>query len=274
MRTALPSKAVLEHLALAYTSWAWVADDGKVPDRVRADWLKTLARQPISPDYRSGYERWRESFQPPNHVTFQLTLVSRLLVGHGNSSATDVGLTVHHTWGVPVVPGTALKGLLAHCVDAVYGPSNPDIPPWEQQGEQQEHAEYQGVIRKQRRIRRGPGKIYRVLFGAPDADEDDLAQEKGWPAGASAGRVIFHDALYVPGRAPDARPFAVDVLTVHQRHYYSGDPQNRPWPNDYDAPIPVGFLTVRPGIKMLFALSGPEDWVALAKQLLRDALRE
>jgi CRISPR-associated protein Cmr6 len=34
---------------------------------------------------------------------FELT--NRFLIGHGNASATDVGLSVHHTWGVSVILG-------------------------------------------------------------------------------------------------------------------------------------------------------------------------
>jgi hypothetical protein len=60
------------------------------------------------------------------------------------------------------------------------------------------------------------------------------------------------------------------VLTVHQTSYY--DPSRNTFPNDYDSPKPVAFLTVRPGARLLFALSGPADWTELAERLLRDAL--
>ncbi|WP_428941035.1 type III-B CRISPR module RAMP protein Cmr6 [Fontivita pretiosa] len=193
-----------------------------------------------------------------------------MLVGHGNSSATDVGITVHHTWGVPVIPGMALKGLCAHYVDAVYGPSDPDRAPWEQEGDECTRTEFQGLTWRGARIERGPGAVYRALFGAPDAEEDDALRERGFAAGASAGLVTFHDALYVPKSAPGDKPFVADVLTVHQKGYY--DFSGGSWPNDYDSPNPVAFLTVRPGVCFLLALSGPPDWTELAERLLRDAL--
>ncbi|MFN3484738.1 MAG: type III-B CRISPR module RAMP protein Cmr6, partial [Planctomycetota bacterium] len=93
---------------------------------------------------------------------------------------------------------------------------------------------------------------------------------QGFAAGASAGLVTFHDALYVPGSALGDRPFAADGLTVHQKPYYESSGGS--WPNDYDSPNPVAFLTVRPGVRLLFALSGPADWTKLAERLLRDAL--
>jgi CRISPR-associated protein Cmr6 len=109
-----------------------------------------------------------------------------------------------------------------------------------------------------------------VLFGAPDAID----------AGASAGSIIFHDALYVPLTSAPDRPFAVDVLTVHQKDYYNS--AGKTWPNDFDNPNPVSFLTVRPKTKLLFAVSeqpdsmpeGSPSWAELVERLLRDALSQ
>ncbi|MBP7569106.1 MAG: type III-B CRISPR module RAMP protein Cmr6 [Acidobacteria bacterium] len=272
MRQILRSVGTPDHVALAYDAWAPVGDDGKVPDEERAIWLLALANLAVAPDYSRSFQRWRTSFSAPGDRVFELVLASRLLVGHGNSSAVDVGITLHHTWGVPVIPGSALKGLLAHYIDAVYGPTEPERKPWEQEGDERTRADYQGVTWRGRRIERGPGVVYRALFGAPDAQDDDMMRDRGFDAGASAGLVTFHDALYVPKGGADDRPFAVDVLTVHQKDYY--DSSGGTWPNDYDSPNPVAFLTVRPGARLLFALSGPADWTELAERLLRDALEK
>jgi CRISPR-associated protein Cmr6 len=123
------------------------------------------------------------------------------------------------------------------------------------------------------RIERGPGAIYRALFGAPDAETDEAMRGQGFDAGAAAGIVTFHDALYVPQRnGVNDTPFIPDVLTVHQKQYY--DTGGGAWPSDYDSPNPVAFLTVSPGVRMLFALSGPPDWTQLTEQLLRGALEK
>ncbi len=272
MRQALQSVGTPDHVALAYDAWAPVGDDGKVPDNDRPDWLSQIAGISVSPDYSRSFERWRKSFSAAGDRVFELALASRLLVGHGNSSASDIGLTVHHTWGVPLIPGSALKGLAAHYLDAVYGPSDPDKTPWEQEGEERIRAAYQGVSWRGRRIERGPGEVYRALFGAPDADGDDAMRENGLEAGATAGLVTFHDALYVPGSVREDKPFVADVLTVHQKGYY--DSAGGSLPNDSDSPNPVAFLTVRPGVRFLLALSGPPEWTELAERLLRDALEK
>lgn len=269
MRDQLKGIGRPDHLALAYSAWAPTENEGKIPDKKRAEWLNDLEKIQISEDYNCTFKRWKESFCSPGDRTAELTLTSRLLVGHGNTSATDVGLTVHHTWGVPIIPGSALKGLLAHYVDAVYGPDEPGRAPWLRQGEDCERAKYQGITWNGRRIQRGPGAIYRALFGAPDAQEDEEMRGYGLDAGASAGFVVFHDALYIPNGAAD-KPFATDVLTVHQKSYY--DTMGDSAPNDYDDPNPVSFLTVRPKCKLLLALSGPEEWTKLAADLLKEAL--
>ncbi len=271
MRHALESLGVPEHLGLAYDSWAPVRNDGSVAEADRPHWLSTLEALAISPDYPRAFERWKASLTASGDCALELVLASRLLVGHGNASAISVGMTVHHTWGVPVIPGSAIKGLLAHFVDAVYGPDS-DMPPSQQSEAERDRAPYRGVTWSGRRIERGPGEVYRALFGAPDAEKDAEMLERGIDAGASAGLVAFHDALYVPQSAPGDRPFAADVLTVHQKTYYNSSGQS--WPNDYDSPNPVAFLTVRPGTRMLMALSGPADWTDLTKRLLICALEQ
>jgi len=270
MRQALHNLGTPDHVALAYDAWGPLGDDGKVPDARRGQWLADLASISVAPDYAHSFERWKASFSATGDRLAEVTLANRLLIGHGNASAIDVGLTVHHTWGVPVIPGSALKGLIAHYVDATYGPADPGMKPWEQQGDERARADYQGVTWNRRRIERGPGAIYRALFGGPDAREDATMREKGFEAGAAAGLVTFYDALYVPGSIPENKPFAADVLTVHQKGYY--DSSGRSAPNDYDSPIPVAFLTVRPKCRLLLALSGPSEWTELAAQLLADAL--
>lgn len=273
MRKVLEKLGVPYHLGLAYDAWAPVGADGKVPDEKRQGWLGGLSCLLVSPDYKQAFNRWEQSFRQPGDRTFKLALESRLLVGHGNSSATDVGLTVHHTWGVPVIPGSALKGLLAHYVDAVYGPDDPDRPPWEQPDEEQrKRARYQGVTWKGRRIHRGPGDVYRALFGAPEAEMDTVMRQRDLEAGAARGLVTFYDALYVPGSVEGDQPYAVDVLTVHQKEYYRSSDSCAP--NDYDSPNPVAFLTVRPPAQFLVALSGPPEWTELAERLLREALAQ
>lgn len=251
MRASIRDRVGLEagdHVGLAYTTLAPVDRDGKVSDDAKDSFARTSAR------------------------LFTLTLDARLLIGHGNASGTGVGLTIHHTWGVPIVPGSALKGTLAHHVAATYG-SDPSLTTPDPT-----HDPWRGVGWAGTAIARGPGELYRALFGAPDADDD---RATGTP-GATRGHVVFHDAPYLGVASPvrevispapaSTRPFAADTLTVHQKRCY--DDRGKSEPCDHDDPNPVGFLTVRPKAQFVVVLEGPPDWTALAAQLLRESLAQ
>ena len=75
--------------------------------------LYDLAQQTeVSPVYKSAFSRWRQSLQRLEGVRlFTATAASPIAVGLGNESVLEVGLTVHRTYGVPLIPGSALKGL-------------------------------------------------------------------------------------------------------------------------------------------------------------------
>lgn len=73
---------------------------------------KQAQEMSISPVYRLAFQRWQQMLkQLPNTRRFTATAVSPIAVGLGNESVLEVGLTIHHTYGVPVIPGSALKGL-------------------------------------------------------------------------------------------------------------------------------------------------------------------
>lgn len=62
--------------------------------------------------YRNAFHRWKGCLQQlPNVRLFAATAVSSVAVGLGNESVLEVGLSLHHTYGMPVIPGSALKGL-------------------------------------------------------------------------------------------------------------------------------------------------------------------
>jgi CRISPR-associated protein Cmr6 len=228
--------------------------DGKPDPADRDCWLARCAQTTIPDDYRVAYERWKRSFDSDATRLREVEAGSRLLIGHGNPSGAEVGLTVHRIWGVPVIPGSALKGLTAHYVDAVYG------------DEAGERRAWRGPTWTNGRVNHGDGagSEFALLFGAPDVDGEEKSARGGW--------VEFHDALYVPDSAPNNRPFARDVLTVHQKPYYDG--KGSDWPNDWTSPTPVGFVTVRPKTKFLLALTGPHEWTECAMKLLLEALKE
>ncbi|WP_408888650.1 type III-B CRISPR module RAMP protein Cmr6 [Myxococcus faecalis] len=206
------------HAGLAHERYAPQKDDEK--EESGSPWRRWLgwmdgAREPEH--YGVAYRRWRGSLTQWHTASVEMRATGRLLAGHGNASPTGVGLTLHHTWGVPVIPGSSLKGVLAAYLRASFEPDE--------------------VAEASRR-----------LFGVPG--DERLGQK------ASVGQVLFHDAPWVSAWDKETkqgpRMLARDVLTVHQRGWY-GTAES--WPNDYESPNPVAFLSVRPGGRFLVALS-------------------
>lgn len=266
--------ALPDHAGLAYDMYAPLGKDGKIPDGLRDPWFQKLELLTVNPDYQYFFDRWRESLISDGAQWMVVEMDSRLLVGHGNPSPTEVGITLHHTWGVPMIPGSTLKGLLNHYLQITFGPDSEQKHPYAQDHPQKDRRDYQGVSWQGKKIYHGPGAVHRALFGAPEAETDEVMR-RNYPElahliGASRGLVQFHDALYVPGSIPNEQPFSKDILTVHQKEYYNS--QGSSWPNDYDDPNPVAFLTVRPKARFFIALTGPAQWTDFAIFLLETAL--
>lgn len=79
----------------------------------KSSWLKTLA-----PDSRiddrlaeSVYRRWLNTIQAMNAQHFSALTDWRVVVGLGGNTVLETDLTLHHLYGIPYIPGTALKGL-------------------------------------------------------------------------------------------------------------------------------------------------------------------
>jgi len=72
--------------------------------------------------YRRAFERWREGLSGVKaEADLRTPSHTRLIVGLGNKGVIEAGLRLHHTYGVPLIPGPALKGLAAHYCHEVYG---------------------------------------------------------------------------------------------------------------------------------------------------------
>lgn len=80
---------------------------------------RTLVEQvsliPLSASYRQFYERWEKVIQREYGAQVQYgTVQGRMVVGLGDEGVLETSVTLHRTYGVPYIPGSALKGLAAH----------------------------------------------------------------------------------------------------------------------------------------------------------------
>ena len=62
--------------------------------------------------YKLAFERWTEGLHGDGlHRSEDLKTTARLIVGLGSENILETGIRLHHTYGLPVIPGSALKGL-------------------------------------------------------------------------------------------------------------------------------------------------------------------
>jgi len=97
-------------------------EDGN-PEEKRAILLAAVsaaANDEVRALYRTAFERWSASL-PADPAPVDLQTVGRLIVGLGSENVLETGIRLHHTYGIPILPGSALKGLSAHYCDQAWG---------------------------------------------------------------------------------------------------------------------------------------------------------
>jgi CRISPR-associated protein Cmr6 len=150
-------------------------------------------------------------------------------------------LTLHHTYGTPLLPGTGLKGLAAHYCHQVWGVTNREFL-------FQTKDEPDGKTRC--------GHYYEALFGTTE----------------DAGHITFGDAWITPDSLRGS--LVRDVMTPHHAQYYMG--KGTEAPTDFDEPTPVPFLSVHGRFRVAVECDVPDEeggkWRGLALRLLTDAL--
>ncbi|MBM3496157.1 MAG: type III-B CRISPR module RAMP protein Cmr6 [Armatimonadetes bacterium] len=71
--------------------------------------LDRVQASPASDVYKEAFQRYKAAL--PDPVQVPLELGGPLALGLGMSSPLEVGLTTLHTYGMPVIPGSAIKGV-------------------------------------------------------------------------------------------------------------------------------------------------------------------
>ncbi|NTV64745.1 MAG: type III-B CRISPR module RAMP protein Cmr6 [Oscillochloris sp.] len=201
--------------------------------------MDQAARLAISDAYQQFYPRWKQSLFDLGAQCREAKVLGRMVVGLGDESVLETSVALHHTYGVPYIPGSALKGLAARFVrERLAGVT--DWGDWKVEDERKTWV---------------AGRGYRTIFGDT----------------ANAGYISFFDALLVvPESGPIPQALYPDVITVHHPKYYQGEKDAAP--ADWDSPTPVPFLSATGSY--LIALSGPAAWVDATFAILGHALRE
>jgi CRISPR-associated protein Cmr6 len=95
------------------------ATGGKGQERRELLLQKIAAAQRAQQVYTLAFNRWAALTSSAHSV--ELPVRGRLASGLGQDSVLEIGVTLHHTYGTPLIRGSALKGLAAHYCDRVWG---------------------------------------------------------------------------------------------------------------------------------------------------------
>jgi len=207
--------------------------------------IEAAQAEPLKSLYKQAFDHWDNSFRNDGyndglHLFVDLSTANRLIVGLGSENVLETGIRLHHTYGLPFIPGSALKGLASHYCDHVWGSRGEANPP------------------KENKLFRRGEKYHQFLFGNTD----------------DGGVITFHDAWLLPEK--NLNVLKLDVMTPHHPDW----PTKKTPPTDFDSPIPVTFLSVSGAFRVRVSWAGPAgfqqsaEWTSLALELLKEALAD
>jgi len=79
----------------------------------RRDLVRDVSDIPVPEEYARWFERWRRALHDYGAQCRVAEVLGRMAVGLGEESVLETSVALHHTYGVPSIPGSALKGLAA-----------------------------------------------------------------------------------------------------------------------------------------------------------------
>ena len=77
------------------------------------DLVRDVSDIPVPEEYALWFERWQRALYDYGAQCRVAEVLGRMAVGLGEESVLETSVALHHTYGVPYIPGSALKGLAA-----------------------------------------------------------------------------------------------------------------------------------------------------------------
>ena len=95
-----------------YTELVEPGDQSK--DTPKTKLTKQVAKIQPSDLYPQFFNRWKQALSDAHATHYEAEVKGRMVVGLGAESVLETSIALHRTYGVPFIPGSALKGLAAH----------------------------------------------------------------------------------------------------------------------------------------------------------------
>jgi CRISPR-associated protein Cmr6 len=173
----------------------------------------------------------------------------RMVIGLGGAHVLETSMTLHHTYGIPYIPGSAVKGItrniaIAELCEELENTEQPDII---DKLFEVSFAELEKLETPQKKwdYVKEIGRVNREKKPYFPQDATITKILEGWSCFQTAqrvfgsqgqsGAIIFLDAFPVGNVM-----FTVDIMNPHYPKYYQGTMP----PNDCQDPTPIPFLTI------------------------------
>jgi CRISPR-associated protein Cmr6 len=89
----------------------YIADQGE--SKRRSQFIADVSAIPTPEAYVTFYNRWEQMLDAQGAKKRIARVKARMIIGLGDESVLETAITLHRTYGVPYIPGSALKGLAA-----------------------------------------------------------------------------------------------------------------------------------------------------------------
>lgn len=89
----------------------YISNQERGDDESRRLLVEEVAELPEPPEYAAYYKRWQAMLTGYKAQTRRAQVRGRMVVGLGSESLLEASICLHRTYGVPYIPGSALKGL-------------------------------------------------------------------------------------------------------------------------------------------------------------------
>ncbi len=227
--------------------------------------------------YNRHFQRLIALWKATDAKAFELETRSRLVVGLGDESVYETSIRLHRNYGVPYIPGSALKGVAKHYAFSLLAEKYCDailqkfkdvkdevkrkIAKREKVKEKdvpEDHYLAVSVIQElfERKFNRlGEMGDTHIEVDGMQISVEDLTKIFGTQK--QEGMVIFFDAFPTPEQLKGKPVLELDIMNPHYGDYYTareGELKTKT-PGDWYDPKPILFLTVPAGVKFQFAVA-------------------
>lgn len=163
-------------------------------------------------------------------IGFEADLLDKLVVGLGDFTTDETAITLHHIYGIPYIPGSAIKGVLKNYMIEKYFSQDlidiRNIPKKDIQIYEKEKRDFERKLNN--------NDVLRCVFGGQTKDNN------------VQGQVLFFDAY-----PQNEVELDVDIMTPHHTNYYG----KNNLPLDTDKVTPIDFYVVKNGTKFIFNIA-------------------